>query len=383
MRNVTIVYDDTQTVETRPRTIIGNNSYGEIVLKRKKMKSYVMQEVAKHGYEFIKINDLEELDKLKYYDDTNIFCHLLSSAAINNSDQFNMVLEKVKFIKEKTAIITNEIIEALIFSEKEEYLEFIDEYKTNHKFLANGIKNSIYTDCLTDIRNYDNLLMYISSGFDARYFNSLHGDNYSITKKSKDKKKMKMEYSYYWLLPEEMKNWMVMPYNYKETKEYASYEMERMPMTDIAIRWTHKAIDFEEFKKILDKTFHFFKIRKEKVVNKEEHKRIADNLYVNKVKDRFEQLKECKEYEQINTLISTGTEYKNIEDIINQYYKLYEVASAEYYKKEKNYKQVIGHGDVFFANMLYSKEINHIMTLQSYHIQYAADMISLTLICMI
>lgn len=199
--------------------------------------------------------------------------------------------------------------------------------------------------------------MYISSGFDARYFNSIMGDSYTVTKRSADKKKMKMEYTYFWLLPEHMKNWMVMPYDYKEYSDSASYTMERMPMTDIAIRWTHGAIDMEEFNRILDKTFFFINSRDKKEISKEEYIQNAEKLYLTKVDERIQKLKQLEQYTKLKHLIESGTEFDSIDDIIGLYKEIYQKLTKDFYKKTQ-YMSVIGHGDLFFANMLYSKEVN-------------------------
>lgn len=148
-----------------------------------------------------------------------------------------------------------------------------------------------------------------------------------------------------------------MPYNYKEYNESASYTMERMPMTDIAIRWTHGAIDIEEFNRILDKTFYFINSRDVKEINKEDYIKSADKLYLLKVDERIEKLKQLDQYANLQLLIESGTEFSSIDDIITLYKKIYQNLTKEFYKKTK-YISVIGHGDLFFANMLYSKEIN-------------------------
>ena len=358
MKDILVVYDDTTYVNDRIKTIIGNKSFGEMILKRKKLYERV-EELTKNiktDISFKKINLKENFNIISNYPKETVFFHLLSNAAIINIDEFTVILEKLKYINETTTIKYNEKTVGAIFANKESYLEAIEEYKNtdNLDFLKN---NPIETNAFVDLTDYNNLLMYISSGFDARYFNSIQGDNYTVVKKSKDKKKMKMEYSYYWLLPENMKSWMVMPYDFKEEKDYACYTMERMPMTDIAIRWTHEAIDEEEFRKIMDKVFYFFSIRKEREISKEEYTKLADELYINKLDKRIEQLKQLKEYNQIKDLIQSGTDYNSIDEIIEEYKKLYKKITTVL-NKEVKFKSVIGHGDVFFANMLYSKEAN-------------------------
>lgn len=358
MKDIVLVYDDTTNVNNRIKTIIGNKSFGSMVLKRKKLYERVeeLTKSIKSNIIFNKVKSKEELNIITNYPNETIFFHLVSNAAITNADEFITILEKLKYVNETTVIKYNQNTIGAIFADKESYIQAIEEYKNinNLDFLKNNV---IETNAFINLDDYNNLLMYISGGFDARYFNTIQGDNYTVTKKSTDKKKMKMEYSYYWLIPEEMKSWMVMPYDYKEEKEYASYKMERMPMTDIAIRWTHEAIDIEEFKKIMDKIFYFFSIRKSKEISKEEYIKSLDELYITKLDRRIEKLKQLEEYKKIEKLIQSGTKYNSIDEIVEEYKDLYNKSKTQL-NRQKEFVSIIGHGDVFFANMLYSKEVN-------------------------
>lgn len=359
MKKIVLVYDDTIEVNDRIKTIIGNKSFGEMVLKREKMYSRIVDIVkeTKKDIEIIKISNQSQFEKINSYTKDTTFFHLKSNSAIIDKEQFKIIIEKLEFIKEATSVVSSNKIMGIIYPNKDQYIDFIKEYIATGKTDVVKISNEIQADIFVDLTDYNNLLMYISSGFDARYFNSIMGDSYSVTKRSSDKKKMKKEYTYYWLLPEHMKNWMVMPYNYKEYDESASYTMERMPMTDIAIRWTHGAIDIEEFNRILDKTFYFINSRDVKEINKEDYIKSADKLYLSKVDERIEKLKQLDQYANLQLLIESGTEFSSIDDIITLYKKIYQNLTKEFYKKTK-YISVIGHGDLFFANMLYSKEVN-------------------------
>lgn len=354
MRKTVLIYDDTVLVNNQIRTIIGKNSFGEIILKRKKLFNYVSEMASKKGIEFIKINDFDNFDRKIGYENNVIYFHLLANAAISDEKDFELILEKLKYVKDVT-IVKDDIVYGIIFTNRDEYLQFIKKYEDYHDLIFEDYKNVISANCFFNIADYNNLLTFISSGFDSRYFNSLKGNKYSITKQSKDKNKINMEYNYYWLIPNEMKSWMVMPYDYQEKDDYASYKMERMPMVDVAIRWTHNAIDTQEFTKLLDKLFRFFEIRSIKKVPSEDYKMVVKSLYIDKVLDRLEKLKKCEYYSQLNSYISIGTDFNSIDDIINYYLKLLN----KYLNKIKlKSNLVIGHGDVFFANILYSKEID-------------------------
>ena len=270
MKNVVIIYDDTVFVPSRIQSIIGKNTYGDIILKRislfNRFKKILQN--AKIDFEIYRMKTKEDLESMaKIEMDNKIIIHYFSNYSVIDEEKFTILLKKMLYIKQSFQI-GKDSIAALAFYECEKYKKFINKYINDKNVMDYVDYEKIEAESFLDISKYDNLLNYISGGFDARYFNLLEGDNYTVTKKSKDKKKMKMEYTYDWLLPEKMKNWMVMPYDYKEYKDYASYTMERLPMTDIAIRWTHRAISEEEFVNILDKVFYFFSIRETKEIKR-------------------------------------------------------------------------------------------------------------------
>ena len=46
------------------------------------------------------------------------------------------------------------------------------------------------------------------------FFNTLEGDQYTVTKRSANREKIKNEYQFYYFLPREMQHWFVQPYSY-------------------------------------------------------------------------------------------------------------------------------------------------------------------------
>ena len=277
---------------------------------------------------------------------------MFSNFVVKDVNEFKILLEKIPFIKQNYKIVQGKDIVSIAFCNIKDYKKMLNDYiniVSNLEELLNYDK--IEVNAFLDISVYNNLLTYISGGFDARFFNRLAGNEYVITKESTNKKKIKQEYMYYHLLPDDMKKWMVMPYNYKENETTAQYTMERLHMTDIAIRWTHKAIDIDEFVNILNKTFYYIDNRATKDISKQEYKQIEDNLYINKVKQRIEELKKHELYSKYDMYIKSGTEFNSIDDIFEYYMKIYN----KYATKPKKNISVIGHGDLCFANMLYSK----------------------------
>ena len=205
---------------------------------------------------------------------------------------------------------------------------------------------------VVDIGVVGNFIQCITGNFDSRYFNSLQGDAYTLVKSSTNKKKIKAEYTYYHLLPDDMKMWYVLPFDYQEDEEKASYTMQRLHMTDLAIQWVHGSFDEAEFQQLMKLYFHFFAGRHEKNVSTDEYRKLADTLYLDKVEQRIHELKTLPEYETMARFLSAGTEEGTVDVIFEHYTTLKERVEA---KVKYPCKSVIGHGDPCFANVLYNR----------------------------
>ncbi len=358
MKNVIVIYDDTVPVVGRIKNILGKKSFGEMVLKRRSMFVRLKDalKMCSCTPKIIRITDKAKFDELTKNPIDAVYVHILANAAILNDEELAISIDKAQYAVKTTIFGGNGHISGAIFPDTKTYASFLAKYRDsgNMSFVDGDVFDA---PIFIDISNYEALLMYISGGFDARYFNSLSGDNYAVTKRSADKKKMEAEYKYYWLLPERMRSFMVMPYDFKDEGETACYTMERMPMTDIAIRWTHGAVDLDELDAILDKSFYFINQRESQAIDKEEYLARANKLYLDKLEERVQKLKALPEYAQIAEMVKAGTKYNNIDEIVADYKEIYEKAIKKVLKSKK-VVSVIGHGDMFFANMLYSKEVN-------------------------
>lgn len=374
MAKLICVYDNHIQPDIYVKNIIGNKTYGEVILKRKSIKNKfidfikaekIFDEIIYIDYQWQVEGVLEELKG--YEPDTKVL-HLFSNSIILNEEKVRITFKKLKYIEENYIFLddserkNNNYPSCFVIKNLSEYCNFLGKYSQILNkleiYLSKNIDvefRTINIDGFFNIENYSNFLKFISGGFDARFFNTLKGDNYIVTKSSTNKLKIKAEYTYYHLLPDEMKKWYVMPYNYKENEIKASYEMERYHMTDLAIRYVHDAIKIDEFEKILEKIFYFLKLRSQKEIDVETEQQIIKDMYLNKVEKRIAELKNYQEILKFNLLINSGTNYRDIDEIIEKYKSLYSRVSIE---REKRNMLVIGHGDLCFSNMLYNKELN-------------------------
>ncbi len=362
LKKIVVIYDDNVDAGKSVKTITGPKTFGNTIFKRKTLKRRMIDLLMENSFiksviEYDKGEELEDLLKdVRRVEPDYAIVHISSNFGIRNNDEFGILLEKAQFINKNMIVRDGEEFVAAMFTSQEEYVDFLKRVeKHGGEIDFSLVKNfeTIESDVFVDLKNVSNFLQFITGGFDARFFNALEGDEYVVTKRSTNKKKIKMEYEFYHLLPDNMKMWFVMPFDYKENEESASYTMERYHMTDIAIRWIHGAIDVDECDDILKKLFHFVKNRNTKEISKDEYEKIADNLYISKLDERMSDLKKSDYFVKFNNFISSGTEFGSIDEIVDKYKRLYKELTS---KSNFEYKLAIGHGDLCFSNILYNRE---------------------------
>ncbi|MFA9375947.1 MAG: hypothetical protein ACERKZ_04245 [Lachnotalea sp.] len=362
LKKVIVVYDDTVEADKLVKNITGPKTFGNTIFKRKTLNRRMTEVLMSNNFiaDIIEYKEGDSVEKLaralKDAPDNCAVMHLLSNYGIKKMDQFNLLLEKVQFINKNIIVKLEDKTALVLYTSVEEYISYLNEQQNlDGKISFDKVKDYdvIYSDSLVDLGELNNFMQFITGGFDARFFNALEGDEYTVTKRSSNKKKIKSEYEFYGLLPDNMKMWFVMPFDYKEEEDYASYTMERYHMTDIAIRWIHGAINIEELDDILKRLFHFVSTRNTKKVSTSEYEAVEKNLYITKVKERIQELKKSSYYIKFNNFIISGTEFRDIDEIFEKYEVLYAKV-----KKNINLQPefVVGHGDLCFSNILYNKE---------------------------
>lgn len=364
MKRIYVVYDDSKMPGKEIRTITGDKSFGETIFKRVTLQQRMIDEITKEK-QVAKVlvyrgkdDERAVLDALPLGEEAVTVVHLYSNFGLADTADFAVLLKKAEYMNEAyTAFCDGR--PAMSF------LESADAYKKAFSALAAGEyeAESVENHAFMDLSVRANFLTFITGGFDARFFNALAGDEYTVTKRSTKKEKIRAEYEFYYLLPDTMKMWFVMPYDYREDENGASYTMERFHMTDIAIRFVHGAVSVDELRDILDKLFYFIRLRATKAVEPGEGKKLADALYIGKLKARMEELKKYKEYEQFDHMLAMGTGYSGIEAVVDRYEALYNklaVANgnrAAGKSRGRRYDTLaVGHGDLCFSNILYSRE---------------------------
>jgi len=356
-----IIYDDTVPKNEVITDIIGEKGFGQVIVKKRCLEEYYKKELFNIFEDVIweKIDAdfsyLKLIEELEIYKETDIrVMHCFSNYIISDSQKALLALKKLYYIDEDFCVLNDKKVVATMFPNIESYIAFMKNIIASDLKVWNFAKNmkeNFQIEGVVDISNINNFIQCVTGNFDSRYFNSLKGNEYTITKSSTNKKKIYAEYCFYYLVPNDMKFWFVMPFNYEEKEDVASYTMERLHMADLAIKWTHSSIDENEFEELMDKYFFFFKSRHNKDCTEEEYKNISNALYVDKINDRIKMLKKLPEYKEIKKLLDFSNEL-DIDKLVKKYFELKEKIEA---KTKFENKLVIGHGDPCFANALYNK----------------------------
>lgn len=347
MKKVIVVYDDSRKPGSEISAITGKKSYGNTIFKRQSLMERARNEFS--GYEnvemFISSTELKTVMSELSLNGLSVF-KLYSDQQITDADAVKVLLEKSVYAKENYTVFCNGRAAAVIYPDVKAYLsqENAEDESTYEK---------IETYAFADLSDPSVFRNFITSGFDARFFNALAGDEYTVIKSSDNVEKLRKEYRYFTLLPPEMKQWFAVVYDYEEMGLKASYRIERYHMTDLALRYVHGAIDEDEFRAVMEMLFHFISIRKTKQVSEEEYGQNTKALYLDKVDERITALKEHAGYNRISSLIASGTDYRDIDEIVEKYKRLYEDIT-----KNRRFMNLlaVGHGDLCFSNILYNHD---------------------------
>lgn len=357
--NYIVIFDDTLPKSELIEDVIGRKGFGDVVVKKQTLGARFAENMSEILGEKISprfLRSIYEIDGLiagleASGDKESRVIHFFSNYVFSDVTAAGLTIKKVDYVDEP--LVVKDV--AVLFESVDSYVEYLRRVSAteNKNTLTETTEFSMTTDIdgMMDIGNIESFLQCVAGNFEARFFNSLAGDEFTLVKSSTKKEKIKSEYTFYHLLPEDMQMWFVEPFNYQEDDEKASYTMERLHMTDLAIKWVHGSIDEEEFERILDKYFYFFNNRHAKDVSENEYKAIEKSLYEDKVVKRVEELKKLPEYAEIAKLLSMNNGL-TIDDIVKKYLELKEKLGSVICG---DYVSVIGHGDPCFANTMYNK----------------------------
>lgn len=356
---IIVIYDNNIPKNEIISDVAGDKSFADVIIKKRRTEEYIYDNIKTLFKDIVwkridNLSDYSEVIKYiaEFYEEDVKILQCFSNYFIKDFEKVSLSYNKLYYIDEPYRIILDRKIAGLMFPDAKKYVAYCKNIIAGQSVAeaANAIVNYFEIEGLVDLSITNNIIRCITGYFDSRYFNTLKEDEYTVTKISVDKLKIKKEYTYYRLLPEDMKFWFVMPYDYREEQDTASYKMERLHMTDLAVKYVHGSIDEAEFDSLLNRYFYFFSVRHSRICSPEKYKDTASELYADKVISRIDELKKHQNFEQISKYLSAGK--INLDELVEEYFLLKsDIENRNNYPKV----EVIGHGDPGFANALYNK----------------------------
>ncbi|MCQ2029685.1 hypothetical protein [Stutzerimonas zhaodongensis] len=203
-----------------------------------------------------------------------------------------------------------------------------------------------------DLGKISDFLSFTSGSTATRHFNEVQVDAYYYTKRSSDKRKMQAEYSFYGLVPERMRPWLIQSFDFQDEGERASYKTLRYYLADASLQWVHGSFEAETFLPFVERLLFFIKERPQQFCSREQSAAIARELFVGKLERRVEDFLEMEAGQRINQLAASADPELDIRRQLERYRKLYK-------RFERGFTfayMVVGHGDPCFSNVLYDQQ---------------------------
>ncbi|MBX9853809.1 MAG: hypothetical protein K2X86_18850, partial [Cytophagaceae bacterium] len=312
------IYYDMVDVKEDIKSFVNIEKYGDLHYKKMTLSEHSRQLFHQNDIKnFHRVTDKKELSsliELISYSDHSDYLFISSNLAIINKEAFAHFLKKIKYVESSLTVCDCDCIRPLLKFSKSEAVDFLKLMMSDNCTLHQAIENKANSferfsqECFyLEIKNYKDFVSYLQNDFELRYFNSIKSTRHVLTKKSSQKEKMLKEFTYYSVLPDEMKIFFLPPFNFKEHKEHAEYSMERLNILDVSLQWIHFSMNQDEFRKLLDNLFFFLSNRWEREAGKQELKSIVENLYLEKLEERVKAFKQTPVYNYVNEVIANST----------------------------------------------------------------------------
>lgn len=358
-RNILLVYDDRELVGTELQAIVGNRRFGDIVFRRQSLFDHFRNCIPKWAQEnLIRLrskNDRQDLlARISASPEDTPICIIAARAGFPQPDRLFQLIERLPYAEED---FTDRLYKPLMvfLSNVHALAELWPEFEASP--LHDGAVAWQQAQRLESIRPLDlsriqDFLTFTTGSTATRHFNEVHIDAYYYTKRSRDKKKMRGEYTFHQLVPESMRPWLIQPFDYKDEGDTASYRMLRYYLADAALQWVHGAFNTESFPPFVSKLLFFLQERPRKQVSSANCSAYAHSLFVQKVEDRAKAFLALSEGARINNLVAATNRELSMEKQLERYLRLY---SKMENSLALNYL-TIGHGDPCFSNLLYDPQ---------------------------
>jgi hypothetical protein len=354
-----IVYDDRELASDEISSIVGKRRYGDILYRRKYLTDHFKKALPSWSNDlFLHIRNDSDTTKLRSIiesrDENCSICVFSSRAGFPNEEKLSQLIERLPYAEENfTDRLYNPLI---VYIENAHWL--IDHWDHFNKSPTHewerAWQNSQRLSSIQpmDLGTIKDFLSFITGSTETRHFNQVQIDTYYYTKSSSDKMKMNAEYSFYSLVPERMKPWLIQTFDYTEADTCSSYKMLRYYLADAALQWVHGSFSKETFSYFVDRLLFFVSDRPRKNADNETIIKLTNEIFIDKVESRIKTFLDTTQGSYINELVSMANTELNIEKQFSRYKKLLLSRKSEFYFPHI----CVGHGDPCFSNILYDQQ---------------------------
>lgn len=347
------IYDDREKAAAPTSDLVGTRPFGDITFRRARLAQRLAETVAGvDGLRFLHVQrDVDYLEALEGAREDDAGCIVWRAGAVGLDD------EKVRALLTRLLLAQQDVVldagrTVAVMARSASSLRRPDASPWSHDFTPQGFAAMPVGHAVVDISDYRRCLRYMSGGFDARHFNAVEADRDTVTKRSENVEKIRAEHDFYYLLTPAMRRWFVAPYDLSVESGEASYKMERLYVADVALQWIHGSIGLSDFRLLLDATFAFLDARPRRKVSVSEVAGAVDSLYLAKLEERVQALKELPQSRRIEGLLANGTRYSGLDQVLAAYRRHFDRHRSSLLVRPE---LTIGHGDLCFSNMLFER----------------------------
>jgi hypothetical protein len=354
-----LILDDREFTRGEVSSLVGRRRFGDIIFKRRTLVEYFRAALPEWARSrLIHLRNDEDMailrQSLESCGEKTAVCVIAARAGFTLPERLTHLVERLPYAEED---FTDRLYKPLlVFLRNAHFLveqwaafEVSPVHLWSRAWQGSQRVQSVEPLDLDRIRDF---LLFTSGSTATRHFNEVQIDAYYYTKRSSDKRKMLAEYSFYDLVPESMRPWLIQPFDYQDEGDRASYKMLRYYLADAALQWVHGAFDAETFEPFVERLLFFLAERSTQNCSRERSLEIAQDLFVNKLEARVEQFLASEEGQRINQLAVSATPALDINRQLARYLGLYQ-------RHQKGFvvdSLVVGHGDPCFSNLLYDQQ---------------------------
>lgn len=356
---ILLIVDDREFTGGEVRALVGVRRFGEIIFRGRSLYEHFCDALPTWAKErLIHLKTASDLAVLRSIleassEDTSV-CVISGRAGFPRGDLLAQLIERLPYAEED---FTEKLYKPLIVFWRnahdlvDRWAEFMSSpiYAWEHSWQQSQRLQSMQPLNLGNIREF---LLFSSGSTSTRHFNEVLIDAYCYTKSSTDKRKIQAESSFYGLVPERMRPWLIESFDFKEEGERASYKMLRYYLADAALQWVHGAFEENTFEPFVERLLFFISDRPKKPCHNELSAEMAQDLFVTKLERRIKEFLSIPEGLRINKLASSSSSELDLHHLLSRYLKLYK-------RFEKAFSfdyRVVGHGDPCFSNILYDQQ---------------------------